>query len=324
PIRDLVVKDNDVVLGSHGRGFWILDDIGHLREVNQDLTQKEAILFQPSDPIRGIYDATIQYYLADTDDSISLEILDEAGNIIQSFSGSAIEFKPDPNFPGLLRGGSGIPIAKGMNTFTWDLRYPGATTFDDMIIWSARPARGPKAPLGKYQVRLKTGNFEDTKTFTIKIDPNLKGVTKEDLQQQFDLSMKIRDKTSTANEAVIEIRQLREKVEKAIEKTDNESVHNSAKALLKEMAEVELNLYQVQNRSNQDPLNFPIKLNNRLASLRRSVETGDARPTNGAYKVFEELSAELDTHLLTLKNLKSKQLNSLNQLLKNNGLPIID
>ncbi len=295
PIRDLVIKDNDVVLGSHGRGFWILDDIGPLRALTEEVVQEDAILFEPADPIRGVYNAKIQYYLKEQADSVKFEILDASGAVVNTFVGKEPVNKVDPNIPWWRRGGSSKPTtAKGMNSFTWDLRYPGATTFDGMIIWSGRPARGPKAPLGQYQVRMTTGAYTKTLPFELKMNPNYKGITAEDLQEQFDLSMQIRDKTSMANEAVIKIRKVYKMMEeKGMNKED----------LMTQLQAIELDLYQVQNRSGQDPLNFPIKLNNRLASLRRSVENGDAKPTNGAYKVFEELSAELDGHLQKLDSL---------------------
>jgi photosystem II stability/assembly factor-like uncharacterized protein len=316
PIRDLVVKNDDVVLGTHGRGFWILDDINPMRQLTPELAQEDVILFEPSDPIRSVYDLTVQYYLAAQVDSVKMEILDSQGNVVNTFVGKKPTEKADPNQPWWMRGGSSTPTtAAGLNTFTWDLRYPGATTFDGMIIWSARPARGPKAPLGDYQVRLTAGDYSKTYPFTIKIDPNLKGITEADLQEQFDLAIQIRDKESAANEAVIRIRDIRKQVNERLKKTSDESVHGLAKDMLEKLAAIEEDLYQVRNQSNQDPLNFPIKLNNRLSSLRRSVETGDARPTDGAYKVFKELSAELEGHLQKLNSTIKSDLPKLNQML---------
>ena len=243
--------------------------------------------------IRGIYELDVTYYLKEQADSVTIEILDANGKVVDSFVGKETEYQPDPNLPYWLRGGSTTPTTKaGMNTFTWDLRYPGATTFDGMIIWSGRPQRGPKAPLGQYQVRLKVANYSATHPFELQMNPNLKGITEADLQEQFELAAQIRDKTSLANQTVIDIRQLRHQLQ---ENTDLSKAN--IQPHLDKMAEIELALYQVQNQSAQDPLNFPIKLNNRFASLRRSVENGDARPTDAAYRVFEELSAELDALL---------------------------
>jgi photosystem II stability/assembly factor-like uncharacterized protein len=321
PVRDLVVKDNDLVLGTHGRGFWILDDIGPLRQLTPELAQQKAILFEPSNAIRGVYDAVVQYYLAEEVDSVTIEILDAEGKVVDTFVGKEPEYKPDPNLPWWERGGSSTPTTgPGLHTFTWDLRYPGATTFEGMIIWSARPAQGPKAPPGDYQVRLTAGDYTQTYPFAIEMDPNLKGITPADLEEQFELAMQIRDKTSAANEAVIQIREMRAAVNERLAQADDAAMKELAENMLEKMRVIEEDLYQVKNRSNQDPLNFPIKLNNRFAYLRRSLERGDNRPTDGAYQVFEELSADLAGHLAQLEQIMETDLPRLNQSLTAKGL----
>ncbi|WP_240042767.1 VPS10 domain-containing protein [Maribacter aurantiacus] len=320
PVRDLVIKDNDVVLGTHGRGFWILDDIQPLRQYTPEMKDQDAVLFKPRNAIRGISDATIQYYLKSEQDTITFEILDAANKVIDTFTGSMPKYEKDPDAPWWERGGSSKPTtAKGLNTFTWDLRYPGATVFDGMIIWSGRPQRGPKAPLGTYKVKMKTGDYEETYTFDIEMDPNLKGITKANLQEQFELANKIMNKTSAANEAVIKIRKVREQLNAHKEALSGSTYKRKVAPFLDKLTAIEEELYQVRNQSPQDPLNFPIKLNNRLASLRRSVETGDAKPTDGAYKVFEELSAELQTHLSNLNKVMDSQLPEINAILEKAG-----
>ena len=193
-----------------------------------------------------------------------------------------------------------------------------------MIIWSARPARGPKAPLGTYKVKMKSGDYEKTYSFDLEMDPNLKGITKEDLDEQFELSNKIMGKTTAANEAVIKIRKIKKTFSDSKDKIEQNDYNKTVTPFLKELSEVEEALYQVKNQSGQDPLNFPIKLNNRLASLRRSVEDGDAKPTNGAYKVYEELSAELDVELEKLNNILEKYKTKVNPILMKNGDAKID
>ena len=184
-----------------------------------------------------------------------------------------------------------------------------------MIIWSARPQRGPKAPLGNYQVQLTVGDDVQIHPFAIHMNPNIKGVAAEDLQQQFDLAIKIRNKTSAANDAVILIRSLRQQLGERLEQVDNEEFSQTAQSFLDKTSAIEQELYQVKNRSNQDPLNFPIKLNNRLASLRRSVENGDARPTDGAHQVFKELASDLEIQLTALRDAIDTELSQLNKLL---------
>ena len=156
--------------------------------------------------------------------------------------------------------------------------------------------------------------------FTVQMNPNYKGITAEDLQKQFELASAIRDKTSETNLAVIRIRQMRDH----IRGTKNEDVIEGSKTFIDGVSAIEQELYQVKNQSSQDPLNFPIKLNNRFASLRRSVENGDARPTDGAYKVFEELKIELEGHLTALEALKNDHLSKINDLLKEKGFDPIN
>jgi photosystem II stability/assembly factor-like uncharacterized protein len=296
PVHDLVIKDQDVVLGTHGRGFWILDDIGPLRQFGPERKNEEVVFFQPADPIRKIYSAEFQYYLKNPADSISIEVLDAGGKVIQTFSAKKTDKPATPE-----RGRPAPPsLNAGLNKFSWNLRYPGSTVFDGMIIWSARPQNGPVAPVGAYKVRFRCGTYTQEFGFNIRMNPNLEGVSEADLKEQFDLAIRIRDKVSMANEAVIRIREVKKELDQKIEKADA-SAQPALKTLRDNLSAIEEDLYQVRNQSSQDPLNFPIKLNNRLASLQRSVETGDGRPTNGAYKVFEELSKELDGHLARLK-----------------------
>jgi photosystem II stability/assembly factor-like uncharacterized protein len=321
PIRDLVVKDNDVVIGSHGRGFWILDDIQPLRQYQPEMKNQTAILFEPRDAIRGISEASVQYYLKEQQDTITFEVLDANDKLINTFTGSKPKYEVDPDLPWWQKGGSTKPTtAAGLNTFSWDLRYTGASEFEGMIIWSARPQRGPKAPLGSYKVRMKTNDYEKTYAFNVLMDPNLKGITKEDLDEQFELSNKIMGKTTAANDAVIHIRKIKAHLEANNEKLSATVLKKTIKPFLAKLSAVEEELYQVKNQSGQDPLNFPIKLNNRLASLRRSVESGEAKPTNGAYLVFKELSAELEKHLGDLNAVLETQLPKVNSALKKLGI----
>ncbi len=321
PIRDLVLRNNDIVLGTHGRSFWILDDIEPLRQAKTLNTDQELILFQPANAIRGAYNANIQYYLKNEADSVTVEILDKNGEVINTFTGTETEYKPDPNISFWRKAGSTVPTtAKGLNTFTWDLRYQGASSFEGMIVWSARPDLGPYAPIGEYQVRVKLGDKISTQPIHIEMNPNLRGVTEEDLIAQFELALKIRNKTSMANETVIQIRSIRKQVNELLKSNEDDQLIQSLNDILEKMKVIEEDLYQVKNQSNQDPLNFPIKLNNRLSSLRRSIETGQAKPTDAAYVVFDELSKELSGHLNKMNQLLKNELSSINSTLKAKGL----
>jgi photosystem II stability/assembly factor-like uncharacterized protein len=314
PIRDLVMKDSDVVLGTHGRGFWILDDIEPLRDLSPAVYTKTLTVFEPDEPARrGIGPAVIQYFLAEKADKVTVEILDAGGNVAATFEGAeeAPKKTEDDDFFG-TPDSTQPTVAAGLNRFEWNLRYKGATPFEGMIIWSARPQRGPKAVPGRYQARVTASGVSETVGFDVEMDPRLKGVTQADLEEQFKLASQINERTSAANEAVIEIRDVRKELENRLEGTSNAELQRTGRDFIEKISAIEKELYQVKNQSGQDPLNFPIRLNNRLAALRRSVETGDAKPTDGAYKVFQELSAELASHLSALESLMDQDLASIN------------
>lgn len=325
PIRDLVIKNDDVVLGTHGRSFWILDDIAPLRELNANAAASKLHFFTPADPIRGIYNLNVQYYLSEKVDSVEVSILDAAGQLVQKFVGNQEVFKQDNSVPYWERDGNTKPTtAKGINTFSWNLRYAGATTFPGMIIWSGRPQVGPKAVPGKYKVSVKANGLEQFHDIDIKMDPNLKGISLEDLTMQFQLAMQIKAKESEANEAVKEIRKLKPQLENQKSTVKDSMLLKEMNAVVMALQKIEEDLYQVKNQSGQDPLNFPIKLNNRLSSLRRSVETGDARPTDASYVVFAELSKELSNLLISKISIQNNSLKSLNEKLIKAGLKSVN
>jgi photosystem II stability/assembly factor-like uncharacterized protein len=325
PIRDLVIKNDDVVLGTHGRSFWILDDIAPLRELNTTTAASNLHFFKPADPIRGIYNLNVQYYLNEKVDSVEVSILDASGKLVQKFVGNQEVFKQDNSVPYWERDGNTKPTtAKGINAFSWNLRYAGATTFPGMIIWDGRPQVGPKAVPGKYKVLVKANGLEQSHEIDIKMDPNLKGISVEDLTKQFQLAMQIKEKESEANEAVKEIRKLKPQVENQKSGVKDSMLLKEMNAVIMALQKVEEDLYQVKNQSGQDPLNFPIKLNNRLSSLRRSVETGDARPTDASYVVFAELSKELSILLTSKLSIQNNSLKSLNEKLVKAGLKSIN
>ncbi len=314
-IRDLAVTEKDIAIATHGRSMWILDDISPIREFNKDILNKDLHLYEPYYAVRRVQDAVFHYHLAQETDSLKIEIRDASGNLIQTFKSDPPEEQEqatepvaeaaEVETPPADAGASDEDLAanteseekkekekdkkpkgpshkKGLNTFKWDLRYPGATVFEGMILWSARPEMGPLALPGIYEVRVTTNGKTETQPFEIKVDPRVKDISDADLKEQFDLLMKIRDKVTDANEAVIKIRAYKEKMGDDIDPE-----------ILKNLNTVEEAIYQVKNESNQDPLNYPIRLNNKIASLGLIVDSGEARPTDGAHLVFGELTEEL-------------------------------
>jgi hypothetical protein len=171
-----------------------------------------------------------------------------------------------------------------------------------MIIWSAKPSLGPIAPPGIYDVQLTVNNLIYKTSIEVKKDPRIE-IADEIIQKQFEFAMEIMNQTDIANKSIIEIRALKEKL-----KTNKNSSRNLKKmnALIDDLEKIESSIYQVKNQSGQDPLNFPIKVNNRLAYLRKSVESGDGIPTLGSLKVFDLLKEELSEYVTKLNKLKSQ------------------
>jgi photosystem II stability/assembly factor-like uncharacterized protein len=337
PVVDLVVEDRDLVIATHGRSMWVLPDVEPLRQLTPAVAAAPAHLYQPREGVRNIAAPAFQYTLARRADSVRVEVLDSAGTVIRAFGNSArLEAERDSlervrrRTDSLIGAGAMEPAADtcvartfppprpplgaGLNHFSWDGRYPGSTVFDCMIIWSANPAAGPLAPPGRYRVRLTADGTSQEREFRLERDPRM-SATDRDLREQFDLLVRIRDKVSEANEAVLRIREVRAGLRARLAERNDGALRRSANRLFPVLQAAEEDLYQVRNRSGQDPLNFPIKLNNRIASLGRSVATGDARPTDAAYRVFEELSADLARVLGRLEAALARELPAINRRL---------
>jgi photosystem II stability/assembly factor-like uncharacterized protein len=324
PIHGIVSEERDLVIGTHGRGFYVLDDINVLRQAAAEITASALHVFQPNDPMRGRNNnLAIDYYLGKEAEQVKIDILDAAGTVLRSFTGTP---KDKPATPG---GGGGffgfqpprVGTQKGMNRFTWDLRQNGAVVFPGMIMWAAQPQRGPASPPGKYQVRITANGETKSRDFAIGVDPRLieAGITAEYLHEQFKLSTQVRDRVTDANTAVIRIRSIRDQINermKQVPEARRAEIQPLVDNLMKPLTAVEEEVYQVRNRSNQDPLNYPIKLNNKIAALMGVIESADHRPTDQTYEVFKELSAELEKQLQQMGATLKTELPLLNAALK--------
>ena len=298
-ISDLIVTDKDVVVGTHGRSIYILDDISPLREMAKIKFDKHY-LFKPYYAARRVQAGEIKYYLSDEINSLNLKILDSEGRVVIEKDGSLDNSIEENSWYGP---GNGNPsMNKGLNTFSWNLRYDGATQFDGMIIWSARPQLGPIAPPGTYKIILTVDDKVFNSSIDLIKDPRIE-VSDEDIDIQFKFAMEIMNQTDLANKKVIEIREIKERITQDIE---NKKISNRKKmsSLLSKLELIESSIYQVKNQSGQDPLNFPIKVNNRLAYLRKSVESGDGLPTYGSREVFRVLKEELSGYVSSLDKVK--------------------
>jgi photosystem II stability/assembly factor-like uncharacterized protein len=336
-VSDIWVEANDVTIATHGRGFYILDDIGPLRQHGPAVTSAaDFYLFAPGEVIRSSGRATITYLLKKPAAKLSLEVLDARGQVVRSIQGAAPADEGGRGSPGPAeagrggpgaaeaggRGGRGGPpttsMAAGLSRFTWDAQHEGATTFPGMILWGAT-TNGPTALPGGYQVRLTVDGRAQAQPLTVKKHP-FRAASDAELKEQFDLAIQIRDKVSEANNAVIQIRRVKQQANDRIAKSSDARLKEASGWLAKNLSVVEEAIYQVRNRSNQDPLNFPIKINNRIASLLRVVLTGEGKPTANAYPIFKDVTAELKVQTDRLQQVLGKDLAAVNVELKRLGL----
>jgi photosystem II stability/assembly factor-like uncharacterized protein len=351
PVHGIVVEETDLVIGTHGRSFWILPNIHTLRQFAPEVSSAGVHVFKPGDVVRhrsndiasiwrrsggfggGGSSLPIDYYLKDEADKVTIEIKDAAGAVVRAFTGTAEE---DKKAEAARAAGGGeeeeffrgaaprVSRKKGLNRFVWDLRYEGAASFPGLIMWAAS-TRGPLAAPGAYQVSVSAGGETKTQSFAIVKDPRLTTVTDADLQEQFRFATEIRDKVSLANRAVVRIRELKAQVKDRADKARaarNAKVGPAAETLTKKLTDIEGEIYQYRNQSSQDPLNFPIKLNNKIAALQGVVESADGKPTTQSYEVFKLLGARLDAEVQKFDLLVRAELVTFNRLLGKRIPPI--
>jgi photosystem II stability/assembly factor-like uncharacterized protein len=322
PVHDIKVEGRDLVIATHGRGFFIMDDISPLRQWGAQTS--ELTVFKPEDARRGLDKAlAIDYVLQRPAQKVSIELLDAKGEVIRSYVGTAADKPVDEEAEFFRRPPVPIPrVAAGLNRLNWDLRYADAVGFPGLVMWAA-DTRGPLAPPGSYQVRVTADGVSQSQTFAVRRDPKvLADVTDADLQKQFDLAMQIRQKTSQANQAVLLVRGIRPQIDDRTNHLDSKT-GPTAKALndlRARLTSVEEQLYQVKNQSREDPLNFPIMLNNKVAALAGVVESADTVPTDQSFEMYEQLSGRVEQQLNTLDTAVQTELPKVNDLLKRQKL----
>jgi hypothetical protein len=205
-------------------------------------------------------------------------------------------------------------MSLGVQRFAWNLQSQPVVSFPGMVLWGATQ-NGPTVLPGNYQARLTVDGKTFTQPFTVKKHP-WRAVSDADLQAQYEMASRIRDKVNEANSAIINIRRIKRELADRVDKSKNADVKAIAEQLQKELTAVEEDVYQVRNQSNQDPLNFPIKTNNRLASLLRVVQAGDGKPLGNVEPIFNDLQAELKAETDRLQRALTTFLPRMNQQLQ--------
>jgi photosystem II stability/assembly factor-like uncharacterized protein len=321
PVHDITVEANDLVIATHGRGFYILDNIGSLRQFQPEITQAPAHLFKPSDATRSVTRAAIDYYLASASPDLQLEILDSSGVVVRSFKAggenSAAAADADDGPPPPART---VPAKKGLNRFSWDLRSAPSHDFPGLIMYQASVA-GPFVPPGEYTVKLTAAGLTQSQTFRVLRDARLTNITDTDLAEQYRFARDVQAKFSLTNDTVSRIRRIKSDVADRITRAGNPAVTSSGQKLAADLTDIEGRLYQYRNRATKDPLNFPPQLNNKLGSLLSIVESADAPPTDSSRIVYKQLSDAVDREVSNLADLLGRDLSAFNKALAASQLP---
>ena len=378
PVHDLTVKNGDLAVATHGRAFWILDDLEPLREFTPEIAAEPAHLFRPraayvpglrggfgprgaagQNPPQG---AVIDYELktapaaentegapgspgedagnsaaagpGSADQSakpagkspVKISIEDSAGRVIRQYPPKSAENDEGPaEVPEFRRRPNNVPAEKGLNRFTWDLRYDSASRVPGTAHWGGGGG-GPEVLPGTYQVKLTVAGRTYTAPLEVKLDPRLK-VSRADLEKRLDLALKIRDRVSADHDAVNQIRGVRTQLT-ALEKRLSADEHaaalvEAAKALDKKMTAVEEKLMQTKSKSSEDPLNYPVRLDDRLGALGSAVESADAAPTEQDMAVFALVNGQLDETLGEWRDLRTHDLAALNAEALKAGVAVV-
>ena len=336
PITDLVVKENDLVVATQGRSFWILDDLTPLHQLNNKVAGSKLHLYKPRDtyrlnagggwggpsptwganPPNGIMTF---YYLNEElnkDSEFKLEFMESDGDVIKTFTNKKDMKNPSPI----------ADTKKGMNRFVWNMRYPDAKKVPNAVMWGGTHI-GPKAVPGQYKVKMTVDGKSQTQTFNILKDPRV-STTQSDFQDQFDLLMDIRNRTTEINEKILTIRSIKDQINTltSLMKESgfkNENLTKAGKELVKSLSTIEEELIQVKSKSRQDPLNYPIKLDNKIAALVRVVSSVDARPTAQSYDVLEDLVSQAQVHYKKLNKVLTDDLYRFNNMVSDAAVPAV-
>lgn len=323
PITDMAVKNNNLIVATQGRSIWLIDDLTPLQFMDSKMGRTSVHLFPPMDSYRmkggqGKKSLTngqnhpggvmINYIVNDLEDTTTVELVfsEKDGTEIKRFSNKAKEKKDK------------LKVEDGANQFVWNMRYPDATKFKGMILWWASMA-GPKAVPGTYQVELIVDGVSRKEDFNILIDPRVE-TDQAGLVSQFEFLNEIKDKVSESHQAIKDIRDIRDQLNtytKRLDKNENtQPIFDQAELIDSVMTKVEKELYQTKNRSGQDPLNFPIRLTNKLAHLSSLVGGNDFPPTAQAIEVKSVLTKAIDKELAEFRNVVKMELPKFNQLVR--------
>jgi photosystem II stability/assembly factor-like uncharacterized protein len=342
PITDMAVKQGNLVAATQGRGYWIFDDLAWLRQVQDDTFEQSAQLFRPApawrlpnkstdepenagrNPADGV---VLRYWLSEEpaeDAEIELSIIDSSGNTIRTFTRKPEKEDEDAK-PPLGDDDRKLTADAGMNRFEWDLRYPGVERFEKLVLWNDS-LEGPRAVPGEYSATLNVGGQSQSVKLEVMPDPRV-NASAADLQEQFDFTWGINRKLTQTHQAITRIRKTREQLESIEQRIENQEQYAelaaAATALKEQLSGIEEALYQTKMEARQDPLNFPIRLNDKLAGVMLAASYGDHPPSASAIAVRDELVAAIDAELAKLDGVLDTGLTVFNEQVDSYKLPAI-
>jgi photosystem II stability/assembly factor-like uncharacterized protein len=360
-IRDLEVKDNDLVVATHGRSFWIIDDLTPLHQLNEYNHDDDAILFKPDLSYRMAQSGgwnrpnnllsgqnhpngvIINYYIKELqeDDYLRIDIENKDGSIIRSFTNNQDKYSQVGNNDKSIMVGNpvlsnpndidnalssdnleSLSPKNGGNRLIWDMRYPGFKSFEGMVLYSS-PNVGPKATPGKYNIKMTYNDMVFQEEFEIVKDPRVK-ISQADYQDQLEFLIDVRDEVSKANQQIIDIRRIKNNMSFILDKTkDNNELQEMINKYLDDISVVENNIHMTKNQSRQDPLNFGIRINNRIAFLLADSQRGDYPPTDQSKEFFSQVKEELDIEVTNLKAIIEKHSQKIEEYLNKNKIEVI-
>ncbi len=334
PITDLHIKEADLIVGTQGRSIWILDDLGVLQQMNAATTAKNLHVFQPKNtyrvatplftqsfgaPANGGTNppagAVFHYFVKDAPDTVkaSVSILDGEGKWIKTFSTDAKEEKDK------------LAVRPGLNQFAWNLRYPEAEKIEGMILWNGTPG-AIVAPPGNYTARFRAGKDSMEVPFVVKANPNYK-TTPAEYEEQFRFLWAVREKFNQTQGAIKDIRALRSQITEFTARAAKDSAAKPIKAmgdsLVQKLTAIEETLYQTKAKSVQDVLNYPIRLNDKLAGVFDVANSGNFKPSKQVRDVYADLGGQADAALDKLDAIKKTDLPELNALIRRLAVPVI-
>jgi photosystem II stability/assembly factor-like uncharacterized protein len=333
PVTDITIKENDLIVATQGRGFWVIDDLSVLQQKNENMQLKKLFVFAVNDSYRmeggnprgrhnipmnaGINppNGTIfNYWLKGSNDSskVTISIFDKNGLIIKTFSKDAKEEN------------NKLEFNNNMNQFVWDMQYPPAEKLDGLILWNGNVS-GPKVAPGKYKARFRFDNDSADVSFVVKGDPNY-SMTEADYDAQVGMLLQIRDKFSEVQKGIKEIRAIRLQLNdftSRMDSTNTKDIKQMADTINKQLTVIEEALYQTKSKSGQDVLNFPIRLNDKIAGLYDVAESGYNPPSKQIKESFADLSAQADVQLNKLKKIITTDLTTLNKRINEKQMPVI-